>query len=315
MTHGVGMPGPIHDGLLALLLNSRKLAFELAARCGARLHGEHEELRQSSEVFCDPGDPGRLFIADGVLIGWANLDGNWVEVDGVVIEIQMRHDELKLISWVIYRAGVRSRHRCRAWTLVLSPEPDVRRRAREMFEHEPELCPLIVEPDLIPKIIDFSQARHQPELTLLSAVMHARSDIAVACGRAALVALLAVPPELRQCYLDMLSATLTEEQMSEAAKQVPPEVEIELSPLELGSYAYTRGVREGREAGVQEGREEGVQEGREVLLTTLHATLVSRGIELDQLSHARVEQCQDLGQLSRWLVRAATANCAADLFE
>jgi hypothetical protein len=335
MTHETGMPGPIHDGLLALLLNSRPLVFDLAARCGARLHGGHEELSLSPDVFQDPGVPGRQFIADAVLIGWAIVDGELVEVDGVVLEIQLKHDGLKLISWVIYRAGVRSRHRCRGWTLVVSPEADVRQRARELFEHEPELGPLIVEPDLIPQIVNFSQARQEPEMTILSAVMHARSEAAVACGRAALVALLAVPRENQQCYLDLVSACLTEDQMAEAAQQLPTEVEIELSKMELESYAYAKGLRLGREAGVEEGRKEGRKEGRTegrkegrtegsrealqaacaAVVARLRTTLAQRGIELDPASRSRIDRCLDLDQLSVWLVRAATATSIDELFD
>lgn len=76
-------------------------------------------------------------LADAVLVAWATDEGELDEVDAVVIEIQVHHDELKYVSWVVYRAGVRSRHRCRGWTLVVSPEADVRRRARELFEFEP----------------------------------------------------------------------------------------------------------------------------------------------------------------------------------
>jgi hypothetical protein len=306
MAHEGRMPGPIHDGLLAILLNVRPLAFVLAARCGARLHGQHEQLLRGSEVFQDPGDPARQFTADAVLLGCALVDGVLIEVDGVVIEIQPKHDWLKLISWVVYRAGARSRHRCRGWVLVLSPEANVRRRAREMFEHEPELCPLIVEPDLIPQIVDFAQARAQPELTILSAVMHAQSSVAVACGRAALVALLAVPRGSRQCYLDLVSACLTEEQMAEAAQQLPPEEEMELSEMELRSAWYARRVRIGQQAAIEE--------ACKVMLATLTDTLTQRGIELDTLSRERIEQCQDVAQLSRWLVRAATASSVAELF-
>src|SRR5262249_51638168 len=132
------------------------------------------------------------------------------------LEVQMKHDGLKLVSWVVYRAGVRSRHHCRGWVLVVSPEADVRERARQLFEFEPELTPLIVEPEMIPKIIDFEQARREPALTILSAVMHADSEDAVARGQAAVVALSAVPAEHLQCYLDLLSSCLTEEQMATA---------------------------------------------------------------------------------------------------
>jgi hypothetical protein len=43
--------------------------------------------------------------------------------------------------------------------------------------------------------------------------------------------------------------------------------------------------------------------------------LERRGIQLDDASRARVEQCEDLGQLSRWLVRAAAASSAAEMFD
>ncbi len=324
------MPGPIHDGLLALLLNSPSLVFQLAALCEAQLHGGHEELSFESPVFPDPGTQGRQFIADAVLVAWATVDDELVEVDAVVLEIQMKHDPLKKVSWVVYRAGVRSRHRCRGWTMVLAPDADVRSRARQLFEFEPELTPLIVEPSMIPQIVDFERARRHPELTILSAVMHARSDAAVACGRAALVAVAAVPLEHRQCYLDLVSTCLTEEQMAEAAQQLPPEEEIELTQMELESYAYAKGLRKGREAGVEEGRKAGREEGRKAgreegrkvardeartaMLTTLHALLAQRGIALDPVSRERIEASTDLSQLSQWLLRAATASSATDLF-
>lgn len=98
--------------------------------------------------------------------------------------------------------------------------------------------------------------------------------------------------------------------MAEAAQQLPDEVEYELSKLELGSYAYARGVRKGREAGEEASR----QAARAAILTTLHTTVRQRGIELDEASLARLEHCQDLEQLSQCLVRAATAHSPADIF-
>ncbi len=296
------MPGPIHDGLRKLLLDAPALAFELAARCGARLHGGHEAFERSSEVFLLEG---REFVADGVIVAWAIVDGKRTEVDAVVIEIQLEHDPRKRFSWVVYRAGVRVRHRCRGWTLVLSPDPDVRERARQIFEFEPELLPLIVEPDMIPQIVDLEQARREPQLTILSAFMHSRSDAALACGRAALAAVLAISPEHRPCYLDLVSHLLTEDQMAEAAQQYPRYAEHELSKMERESYAYAK---------VRQGREEAREEDREEVRAALLRTLAGRGVELDETSRAQIEQCKDLRQLAQLLVRAATASSAADLF-
>ncbi len=42
--------------------------------------------------------------------------------------------------------------------------------------------------------------------------------------------------------------------------------------------------------------------------------LDSRGVEVPASSRERILSCQDEGQLGRWLVRAATAATAEDLF-
>jgi hypothetical protein len=205
-------------------------------------------------------------------------------------------------------------HRCRAWTMVLSHDADVRRQARELFEDEPELCPLIVEPDLIPPIVNFSEARRRPDVAILSAVMHAQSELGVACARAAHVALDELPKEFRQCYLNLLNACLTEEQKLETQQslpspiqRLPDEIESELCPMERASYWYQLELRKLQE------REVGRQESRQAVLATLWDTLTQRNIDLDPDSRARLEQCNDVGLLLRILVRAAPRQTWLDL--
>jgi hypothetical protein len=296
------VPGPIHEGLVTLFANYPGLAFEMAQRCGARRCGEHERVSEGPTVFQDPGNPGRLFCADAVFVGWARRGGELEPVEAVALEVQRFHDALKSISWVVYRAGVRSRHRCRAWTLVVSPDPEVRERGRALFELEPELCPLILEPKMIPAIVDFDQARRRPDLAILAAVMHADTSVGVASARAALLAMRSLSRSQRQCYLPLVGASLTEEQMSELAKQLPEEVVEEFSAFERRGAWFTRAHQEGLHDACRE------------LAASLKSALAERGISLSEMQLARVDACEDLRQLSAWLLRAGAASSADDIF-
>jgi hypothetical protein len=308
------MPGPIHEGLVALFAKYPGLPVQLAARCGARLHGSHRELRASPTVFQDPGNPGRQFHADWVTVGWAEVKGELVAVDAVVIEIQLEHDPLKVVSWVVYRAGVRSRHRCRGWTLVLCLDSKVRERGRALFDAEPELCPLFITPEMIPPIVNVFEARRNPGMAILAAVVHARTEAAVASARAALMVVARLPRWERECYQALVTACLTEEQMSEVTRELPKDAVPKLSAFEREGWGFTWGRREGLEEGLEQGREEARREVFHSLAEMLLATLARRGVELSARQRSRVSTCEDLECLSRWLMRAATATSADELF-
>ena len=307
------MPGPIHEAIVALLHVYPDMAFELAERCGARVHGGHHELEAAPTVFQDPGMASKQFMADWVVVGWApssarHSEDELVAVDGVAIEVQLDHDPSKWLTWLIYRIGVRSRHMCRAWTLVISPDPTVRRRARELFEHEPELCPLILEPEMIPVIDEIPAALGHPGMTILSAVMHAFTPLALAAARMAMAALSEVPAEHRRCFRDLVCNSLSEEQMSQLEATNPftkTYDDYELSAFEKRGWQYTRGVREGRE--------EGRQQVCGTLAETLLAQLQGRGFTLEPSDRSRILACTDPAVLSRWLLRANVVASVSEL--
>jgi predicted transposase/invertase (TIGR01784 family) len=67
-----------------------------------------------------------------------------------------------------------------------------------------------------------------------------------------------------------------------------------------------------RKQGLQEGRQEGRQQGLRAIRTALYELLRQRGLALAPQEHARVEGCEDLGMLQRWLVQALTAASVTD---
>lgn len=302
------MPGPVHEGIVALLANCPELVFELARCCGALLHGGHEEVRTSPRTFQDPGDAGKTFVADWVLVGWAPTapGGTLRAVDGIVIEVQLEHDSLKWVAWSIYQIGIRSRHRCRAWTLVVSPEPGVRARARAMYLHDPELRPLIVEPEMIPPIVEISAALAKPYETILAAVFHAKGPLGVACGRAAMAALNEVPANERLTYLRLLENCFTKEQMME--------IKIDWDDLPKCSPDYVLSEFEKQGASYNFGLDDGREQVCATLADTLLSALEERGLELRRRHRRLISTCTDPNVLSRWLLRASTIESPAQLF-
>jgi predicted transposase/invertase (TIGR01784 family) len=67
-----------------------------------------------------------------------------------------------------------------------------------------------------------------------------------------------------------------------------------------------------RKQGREEGRQEGRQEGLQAMRAALYELLKRRGLSPSAQEQARVEGCEDLGTLQRWLVQALTAASVTD---
>ncbi|MFL5356899.1 Rpn family recombination-promoting nuclease/putative transposase [Archangium sp.] len=78
------------------------------------------------------------------------------------------------------------------------------------------------------------------------------------------------------------------------------------------SLARKQGLQEGRQEGRQEGLQEGMQQGLRALRTALYELLRQRGLAPGPQEQARVEGCEDLGTLQRWLVQALSAASVTD---
>lgn len=143
-----------------------------------------------------------------------------------------------------------------------------------------------------------------PELAVLVAVVHGHGKHAVEGALRAIDAALAIEPEKRKLYVDVVLAALK----SGARKQVE---EIMIQNYEYQSGYARRYVQQGREEGKAEGREEGKAEGRaEGVLRVLEA----RGLSVPRTVAERILACRDLETLDVWLTRAVTIAKAEAIF-
>ena len=76
------------------------------------------------------------------------------------------------------------------------------------------------------------------------------------------------------------------------------------------------GIRQGKLEGIRQGKREGIRQGDlERAATAVLQVLEARGLAVSDDQRARISACDDVEQLSRWLIAAATADSTADVFE
>ena len=162
------------------------------------------------------------------------------------------------------------------------------------------LRPIVLGPDAVPVIRDVSEATRSPELAVLSARVHGRSDAALEVGKAALAVVRTLDDDKAALYTDMVLFS-----MRAAARVILEDL------MANGTYRYQsdftkRYVAQGRD----EGRAEGRAEGKALAVLAL---LAARGVEVPSPVRATVLACTDAATLDAWIARAATANVASDV--
>lgn len=130
-----------------------------------------------------------------------------------IVEIQLRRDRQKRISWPIYVTSARAQigARSRLTLVVLALDEAVAAwcaRPIELDTSGSVLRPLVLGPGIIPKIVDARRARARPELAVLSAVVHARAAEAPEIATAALMACGTLDSERASLYADLVVAQL-----------------------------------------------------------------------------------------------------------
>ncbi|WP_214408766.1 hypothetical protein [Sphaerisporangium fuscum] len=132
-------------------------------------------------------------------------------VTALIVEVQRGKDTNKHWSWPAYLATLRARLRCPVMLLVVSPS---RQGARWCGSPIPlghpglVLTPLVLGPDEVPVIIDPDQAQANPELSVLSALLHSRDPEAEKVLAAMLDGLEHIELEQAQGYIDEVLAIL-----------------------------------------------------------------------------------------------------------
>ncbi|PRP92634.1 hypothetical protein ENSA5_48160 [Enhygromyxa salina] len=310
------MPGKTHQNIRRLFRKFPDRVLAYAREAGARLELDHDLIHEISGEFDDPLGSSEPVRADLVIVG-----RNEGRPEGaIVLEIQKDKDPNKAWTMILYRAAVRRLLKCPAWNLVFSPDPEVLRWVREdLFQLEPELTPFVITPEMIPAIIDLESALADIPAAVLGVVMHGGDPEAVVSAAVTLQALFSIRPSDLGNYLQLVSASISEEVMQQARSHLSEEDDEELSEWERRSGAFTKGLREGREAGQREGRREGREEGREegqrdALRAVLANILEARGIGLDELTRTRIHACESLEDLKALVVRASTITTLDQLF-
>jgi len=288
------MPSVWHQALVALFRNRPTLAAELLSREPSAPVRAFQEVRFESPVLEDLFPPE--YRADLVELLIAAEP-----VLAIVIEVQLTRKPRKRFAWPVYLAALRARFRCPAVLLVVAPRPAIARWAARPIElGHPGwvLCPVVVGPAAVPEIVDAAVALQTPELAVLSAIAHGRGKRGLEIASAVLAAVAHLDDERARFYADLTLASL-----GRAARTALEEM------MDSGKYQYqSEFARKYFDKGKVEGH-------IEAAVAALLAVLEARSLEVSANARARIVSCSDLGELERWLRRAATAPTVDAVFE
>jgi hypothetical protein len=213
------------------------------------------QLTESATAFAELTAPA--YAADLVLVGDVVL----------VVEVQRTRDPRKRNSWPLYAASAHAAHRRSTHLVVVALDPRVARWAAKPIATFQGGCfrPIVVGPEQIPKVTALEEARQNPELAILSAMTHGRTEAGGSVGLVACIAAAEVAQEDEdrgKLYVDAVLASL-----SEVARDIV-EAQMKAQKYEYQSEFARRYVAEGRVEGRVEGSR-GRVEGRVEALATL----------------------------------------------
>jgi hypothetical protein len=214
----------------------------------------------------------------------------------VVVEVQLRPDRRKHLSWPVYLATARARLNCPVILLVISPEGRAAAWARRpipLGHPGLVLTPLVLGPDEVP-VLTVAEDATAPELAVVSAAVHGAGPEGAMVFTAMLESFEKIEPEQARGYIDEVLAVLPE-----AARKLLEAI------VETRTREYKSDFARGYEA-----RGEARGEAKAVL-----AVLSTRGIEVPGEARSRISECTDLTLLESWVRRAVTVASADELFD
>jgi len=186
-----------HEILVDLFRGNCQLAPELLRAC-AGIAVDHARVVLESIDLTQVAPTGYYADAVAILRDRANRP-----VTGLIVEVQLRTDEDKLLSWPVYVSTLRAKLRCAAVLLVVAPDPSVAAWARQPIDlgHPGfRLTPVVIEFKDVPWIRDRAAASRLPELAMLSVIAHPELEIA----EVAVEAISQLPEDRRRLYLDVI---------------------------------------------------------------------------------------------------------------
>lgn len=167
-----------------------------------------------------------------------------------IIEAQLRPDPDKRYTWPLYSAGLRARDRCAVTSIVLALDEATARWAARPVVLDPlgthVFRPVVIGPGDIPLITDLDQARAQPELTLLSALVHCRTPGGERAVYAALsAACAALDRDFRVLYATAMRSLMSDD--VQRSLEVFMHFEGNQLDVEIFRYVYAQGEKAGHE--------------------------------------------------------------------
>jgi hypothetical protein len=281
-------PTQEHEFLIELVRQRPSLAAKLLTEMGVSVP-DFDEARLECPDFteCVPTE----YRADAVVVL-----ANGKPTAGIVLEVQRKYKKQKHWTWPLYLATLRARIKGPCILLVFCPnrrEASLCARAIEMGHPGWTLCPIVIGPDQVPMITDLVRAIAEPELTVLSAIVHGQSEEGFKVLQTFFDSQEHLPEELRG-YSDLVLSVLPE-------LVIKNFMEITMA---MGTYQpRSKWVREWMDQGRAE-------EASKVVLRILS----NRRIPVSDEAEVRISECAELDVLETWIDKAITVTSADELF-
>lgn len=252
------MPSATHQALVALFLERPELLTGVLAPVPGMAMPPRARVSPASAAFTDLTPPA--YHADLVL----RVEDHRGRLRHVLVgEVQLRRDRRKRITWPMYVTSARAQvgAACPVTLVVVALTPAVARWCAQPIALDTRgsvIHPLVLGPEIIPRILDIEDARARPELAVLSAVAHARTEDAPRIAAAALTACAALDSEHASLYADLVLAHLG----TVARKALEEFMDFQgYRPMsDLFRRPFDAGEKKGRKDGQKEGRREGLAE-------------------------------------------------------
>jgi hypothetical protein len=314
-----GMPGTLHQGILALLQEDPWLAFDIL---GIRRPVDGVPVASRAEIERDgkaaltlrQGYPDLVLVHRGATAR-----------QGVVITIEAQKDYDAEKRWIIpvYQANLAEEHRLETWVVVVSLDVQMSRSLRLWREGgPPRVDALLLDIESVLKSPWLDDPARRPMAAVLAGALHGYAGDFEAARRAFLFTR-TMSGKRRQRHGMTILAALEKHERDQLIGELPMQEQHDWMDVERRSGTYHFGVEEGlqqgreqgREQGLEQGLEQGREQGRMALVGLIFDLLAERGVAVDGEAEAQIRSCEDLTTLQRWAHRAVHATSSDELLE
>jgi hypothetical protein len=287
------MPSRLHETLIEMFRDRPAFAAELLGQTLRIPVPEFDEAHLSSADLTNvvPTE----YRADAVV----TLTQAGALALAVIIEVQLRVDGRKRLSWPAYVATLYARMGCPVALLAICPTPAVAEWAATPIAIGPPgsmMLPVALGPEQVPVVTDPDEASRLPELAILSTLAHVTRPDRNALFNALFTALDTLEPDRAALYTDFVLAVLP----SESRKFL--EDYMTTTSHRYQSDFARRYFAEGEAQGKAEGKAEAVL-----------AILEAREVEVTEAFRTKLIACTDQDRLAHLIQQAVTARELDDL--